>query len=97
MKAAWILRVSRWLRPAALIPLGTLVGGAGLAQTSGKLSLYAAAGADLRDYDLDVRNAPLTQRDSVTPQTACISIFTHLALGSSFLWSGKTSFKFPRS
>ena len=66
MKAAWILRVSRWLRPAALIPLGTLVGGAGLAQTSGKLALYAAVGAELRHYDVDVRNATLTQRDSVT-------------------------------
>ena len=66
MKAAWILRVSRWLRPAALIPLGTLVGGAGLAQTSGKLALYAAVGAELRHYDVDVKNATLAQRDSVT-------------------------------
>jgi len=66
MKAAWILRVSRWLRPAALIPLVTLVGGAGLAQTSGKLALYAAVGAELRHYDVDVKNATLAQRDSVT-------------------------------
>ncbi len=57
MKAARIL---------PLITLGILAGTAGLAQTSSKSVVYAAVGAELTQYDVDVASATLTRRGSVT-------------------------------
>jgi len=51
---------------AALIVLGMLAWAVGQAQTSGKVVLYAAVGAELTQYDVDIKDATLTKRGSVT-------------------------------
>jgi 6-phosphogluconolactonase len=65
MKVALNLPGRRFQR-AALIVLGMLAGAAGEAQTSGKVVLYAAVGAELTQYDVDIKDATLIKRGSVT-------------------------------
>jgi 6-phosphogluconolactonase (cycloisomerase 2 family) len=65
MKIALNLPGCRFRR-AALIVLGMLAGEIGEAQTSGKVVLYAAVGAELTQYSVDIKGATLTRRGSVT-------------------------------
>ncbi len=50
----------------ALIIAGMFAGTFGQAQTSEKVFLYAAVGAELTQYDVNVKDATLTKRGSVT-------------------------------
>jgi 6-phosphogluconolactonase (cycloisomerase 2 family) len=65
MKVALTLPLCRFQR-AALIVLGMFAGAVGEAQTLGKAVLYAAVGAELTQYDVDIKDATLIKRGSVT-------------------------------
>jgi len=76
MNVAWNRR--RWSRlGVALIVAGTLAGTFGQSQSSGKVVLYAAVGAELTQYDADVKDAALIKRGAVTLPDSVQYVWPH--------------------